>query len=103
MTSHCLGGCSPEFQWGEYLPCSQPPARSDQHSRSPHYLRLQDISASTLPFRRFIAAHEADALGHVRHRTIPVMLIFDGDIALESLALQFVEDGRDVRNSGAVR
>ena len=50
---------------------------------------------------RLVAAHKADTLGHLRQRLFPVVFVLDGDVAFESLALQFVEQRRNVGNAGA--
>src|ERR1041384_6726670 len=61
------------------------------------------------PFRPdlFVARAEApdkpDALGDLRHGLLPVVFVFDGNVALEVLALEFAEDGGNVGHSRAVR
>ena len=39
---------------------------------------------------------ESDALGNFGHAVVPVVLVFDGDIPLKALRLQFIEAGLDV-------
>src|SRR5439155_21002630 len=51
---------------------------------------------------RCVAADEADALGDVGDGIFPLVFVFDGDVAFEVLALQFIQNCRNVRHAGAV-
>src|SRR5439155_21585234 len=54
-------------------------------------------------FRSRVLAHETNALGHVRQRVLPVVLVFSGYVAAEALPFQFIEDFLDLDYAGAVR
>ena len=49
-----------------------------------------------------VAAHEADALGDLGNTVLPVVFIFDRDIAVEALPFQLVQDGGNVRRARAI-
>src|SRR5262249_17336702 len=49
------------------------------------------------------AAHEADALLNLRNTRLPMVFVFDGNVALEVLALKFFEDAFDITSALPVR
>src|SRR2546428_8372632 len=54
-------------------------------------------------FRSRVVAHEANAPGHVRQRVLPIILVFDGDVPVETLPFEFIEDFFDLAYASAVR
>jgi hypothetical protein len=62
---------------------------------------ITDTDGANL-FSVAVAAHEADALGGVDDIVVPVILVLDGDVALEMLSIEFVEDAGHVGNSGTI-
>src|SRR4029453_16854436 len=49
-----------------------------------------------------VLANEIDALLDFRHAVVPVVLVFDGDVSLKALLLQFVQDLADAANAGSI-
>src|SRR6185295_407032 len=72
--------------------------------RRPIASSFQDFSGSMprLLLTSDPTAHEADALGHIRHRMVPIVFVFDRNMALEILPLQLIQDAFDIRDAGAV-
>src|SRR4029077_13104814 len=50
-----------------------------------------------------VLADEIDALLVFRHAMVPVVLVFDGDVAFEALLFQFVKDLADAANTRPIR
>src|SRR5438477_7294431 len=50
-----------------------------------------------------VIAHEINALFDLRQRSLPVILVFDGDVPIEPLFLELVEGPFDVAHSLPVR
>ena len=48
-----------------------------------------------------IAANEADALRDLRQGVIPVVFVFDGHVAFEALAFEFVQNSGDITDACA--
>src|ERR1043166_9584431 len=49
-----------------------------------------------------VMAHEVDALLDFRHGIFPVIFVFDGDIALETLLAQLIQDLADATHARAI-
>lgn len=55
-----------------------------------------------LLFRGAVAADETDALRNLGHRGFPMIFVLDGNVTLEALLFQLVQNGRNVANARAV-
>jgi hypothetical protein len=53
-------------------------------------------------FSGLVSAHEADALRGVGHVVFPVVFVFDGNVAGEILAFQFIQNTGNISDAGAV-
>src|SRR5947209_162843 len=49
-----------------------------------------------------VVADEVDALLRIRHVLVPVVFVFDGDVAFEALLFQLIETPGDLPDAGAV-
>ena len=69
---------------------------------SPLLFRIKDSSAIRMRLAAVIA-DELDALFDVRDGVHPIELVFNGDVAIKALLLQFIQDQADAPHAGAVR
>src|SRR3954466_2430616 len=54
-------------------------------------------------FRRSVATHESNALADFRDVVHHIAFVFHGNIPLETLSFEFVQDGGDIRLTGSIR